>query len=383
LNNVIYLDNSATTRVSSKALQAVISALEVDYGNPSSPHGLGSKAGSMLSETRRILASAMDCAADEVFFTSGGTEANNLCIKGAALARRRFGQHIITSKIEHASVLESCRFLEDLGFTVTYLDVDQNGLVDLDQLKDVLTEGTTLISIMWVNNETGVIQPLEDICKILEQVEPGPLLHVDGVQALGKIRLNELGPAIDLLSISGHKIHAPKGVGAAKIRKGLNLIPLLHGGGQEAKLRSGTENVPSIHAFGVAAVEALGDLEENNQRILRMRNRLVDHLQEIPRCRINTPLELSVPHILNVSFVGIPGEMLIHHLEAKGLYISTGAACSSRKAEGSHVLRALGMKDDVITGSCRISLSRYNTENEMDKAAQIIADTVKELSYFV
>lgn len=383
MNNVIYLDNSATTRVSSKALQAVISALEVDYGNPSSPHGLGSKAGSMLSETRRILASAMDCAADEVFFTSGGTEANNLCIKGAALARRRFGQHIITSKIEHASVLESCRFLEDLGFTVTYLDVDQNGLVDLDQLKDVLTEGTTLISIMWVNNETGVIQPLEDICKILEQVEPGPLLHVDGVQALGKIRLNELGPAIDLLSISGHKIHAPKGVGAAKIRKGLNLIPLLHGGGQEAKLRSGTENVPSIHAFGVAAVEALGDLEENNQRILRMRNRLVDHLQEIPRCRINTPLELSVPHILNVSFVGIPGEMLIHHLEAKGLYISTGAACSSRKAEGSHVLRALGMKDDVITGSCRISLSRYNTENEMDKAAQIIADTVKELSYFV
>ncbi|MCK9221966.1 MAG: cysteine desulfurase family protein [Limnochordia bacterium] len=380
---MIYLDNSATTRVSSKALQAVISALEVDYGNPSSPHGLGSKAGSMLSETRRILASAMDCAADEVFFTSGGTEANNLCIKGAALARRRFGQHIITSKIEHASVLESCRFLEDLGFTVTYLDVDQNGLVDLDQLKDVLTEGTTLISIMWVNNETGVIQPLEDICKILEQVEPGPLLHVDGVQALGKIRLNELGPAIDLLSISGHKIHAPKGVGAAKIRKGLNLIPLLHGGGQEAKLRSGTENVPSIHAFGVAAVEALGDLEENNQRILRMRNRLVDHLQEIPRCRINTPLELSVPHILNVSFVGIPGEMLIHHLEAKGLYISTGAACSSRKAEGSHVLRALGMKDDVITGSCRISLSRYNTENEMDKAAQIIADTVKELSYFV
>lgn len=382
MNDVIYLDNSATTRVSTRALEATRFALEVNYGNPSSPHGLGSKASSMLSETRRILASAMDCPTDEVVFTSGGTEANNLCIKGAALARRRFGQHLVTSRIEHASVLESFRFLESIGFTVTYLDVDSQGQVELEQLRDVLSEKTILLSIMWVNNETGVIQPLEAICRILEQTKPRPLLHVDAVQALGKIRLNDFGPTIDLLSLSGHKIHAPKGVGAAKVRKGVNLIPLLHGGGQEARLRSGTENVPAIYAFGMAVDEALAGQEENYQKVWQMRERLIAHLKEIPGHRINTPLELSVPHILNVSFIGIPGEMLLHHLEAKGLFVGTGAACSSQKAETSHVLGAMGIQDKVAKSSCRISLCRYNTNDEMDRAAAIIAETVAELRSF-
>lgn len=383
MNDIIYFDNSATTKVIPPIRDAVVSCLEEYYGNPSSPHRLGTKANSLINEARRSLALALACSAEEIFFTSGGTEANNLCIKGAAWARRRLGQHVITTRIEHASVLETCKYLETVGFEVTYLDVDQSGIVNVEQLAKALTPETILVSIMWVNNETGAIQPIGDICRLLEQATPRPLLHVDAVQALGKLPLNELAPGIDLLTVSGHKIHGPKGVGAAKIKQDLNLIPLFHGGGQEGQLRSGTENVPGIHALGLAVKLAIEDLAVSSQRILRMRNRLVEELKDIAGCQINTPLECSVPHILNVSFLGFPGEMLLHHLEAKGLYIGTGAACSSRKAQGSHVLRAMGFSDEAIAGSCRISLGRLNTEEEIPRAVRIIKETLAELVHFV
>lgn len=379
----IYLDNAATTPVHPEVAQAVMECMLEDFGNPSSLHRMGLRAEKKLKEARERIASALGVDADGIFFTSGGTEANNLAIIGTALARKREGRHCITTQIEHPSVLNTFKYLEKEGWEVTYLPVNKEGVISLDDLKKALRPDTVLVSIMHVNNEIGSIQPIEEIGRLLKTHGNSPVFHVDAVQSFGKLTLKPVQWGIDLLSISGHKIHAPKGIGALYIRKGVKVHPLQWGGGQEKGVRSGTENMPGIVGFG----EAVRWLEEETDRdyLYRLKGILVAELTErVPSAVINGPSpEEGAPHILSVSFPGIRGEVMLHALEEKGVYVGTGSACSSRGGHMSHVLEAIGTRKDIAQGAIRISLSYLNTEDEMRQAAQIIQECVKELEGFV
>lgn len=379
----IYLDNAATTPIHRDVAEAVMECMLYDFGNPSSLHGMGLKAEKKLKEARERIASALGVDSEGLFFTSGGTEANNLAIIGTAMARRREGKHCITTQIEHPSVLNTFKYLEKEGWKVTYLPVNSGGVVSPDDVRRAMRPDTVLVSIMHVNNEIGSIQPIQEIGRLLKAEGSSALFHVDAVQSFGKLDIKPLQWGIDLLSISGHKIHAPKGIGALYMRKGVKIHPLLWGGGQERGVRSGTENMPGIVGFG----EAVRWLEEGTDRsyLYRLKGILVAELtQRIPWAVINGPSpEEGAPHILSVSFPGIRGEVMLHALEEKGVYVGTGSACSSRRGHTSHVLEAIGVKKDVAQGAIRISLSYLNTEDEMRQAAQIIEQCAKELEGFV
>jgi cysteine desulfurase len=376
----VYLDNSATTQPFPEVIQAVRETLEQCYGNPSSLHHKGLEAEKILKNARRLVAEVIGAADTELIFTSGGTEANNLAISGA-LGKLKRGDHLVTSQVEHPSVLNVFKRLEQQGYQVTYLPVDHTGMVDLNELRASLEYHPVLVSIMLVNNEIGAIQPLAAVGQILGALKNKPLLHVDAVQAFGKLPCNVHKLNIDLLTLSGHKFHGPKGVGALYIRKGIQLEPLVYGGGQEAGYRSGTENVPGIAGMGVAAALATADLNTNILKLRQLKAQLAAAIaRNIETVRINS-LDTGdfAPHILNVSFPGVKGEVLLHALEQDGIYVSTGAACSSRKNSPSHVLKAIGLKETEIEGAIRFSFSTRNTETEIDYVSDQLTRRVREL----
>ncbi|MCG0277415.1 MAG: cysteine desulfurase [Thermanaeromonas sp.] len=380
MRKVIYLDNSATTMVLPEVAEAVREAMEKTYGNPSSLHSMGVEAERILRNAREEVAKLLGAQPEEVYFTSGGTEANNWALRGLAHALKRRGRHIITTAIEHASVLEACRRLEEEGFSVTYLPVDKQGIVRLESLERSLREDTILVSVMSVNNEVGSLQPLEEIAKIVASRSPA-LFHVDHVQGYGKIPLPLKKLRLAAVSLSAHKIHGPKGVGALYLRQGVRIEPFLVGGDQERNLRAGTENVPGIAGFGVAATLARKNLPDSVQRMAQLKIRLAEGLLEgIPGAHLNGPEpRAGAPHILNISFPGVKAEVLVHMLEEKGIYVSTSSACHSRRQEASHVLKALGLPSSHLEGAIRISLSRLTTEEEIEEAIRTIKECVEEL----
>ncbi|MBX5475563.1 MAG: cysteine desulfurase [Clostridia bacterium] len=382
----VYLDNAASTRALESVADAVRHALLHAYGNPSSLHAMGLEAERLVEATRADLARVLGVAPNELVFTSGGTEANNLALKGAARARARRGRHLLVSPIEHDSVLNAVEALRAEGFEVDFLPVDGQGYVDPEGLRARIRPDTVLVSVGAVNNEIGTVQPIAAIGQVLASFgEDRPLLHTDAVQALGKVPLGEVVRHADLASFSAHKIHGPKGVGALYVRRGVRLVPLAQGGGQERDLRPGTENVPGIAGFG-AALRELDGLVEAWPRMRELKARLWNALRaSLPGIEIvrNGPeLAEAAPHILNVSFPGLRGEVVVHALEEHGVFASTGSACTSRDPRPSHVLKAIGCSDAVAQGAVRLSLSRFTTDEDVERAVQAFAATVPNLLKF-
>lgn len=362
---IIYLDNAATTKPSESAIQAMIKAGET-YGNPSSLHGLGLATEKLIEAARKTIAQKLGVDAKGLLFTSGGTEANNTAIFGVARARKKIGTRVITSKTEHPSVLEAFKQLENEGFEVIYIDALTDGRIDTEQLKNTLNENTTLISIMNVNNETGVINPIAEIKSLIKEHAPNAYLHSDCVQSFGKIDTKSIGA--DLMTISAHKIHGCKGTGALFVKDFRMIRPLLYGGEQQREMRPGTENVGGILAFAAAAEET----DTDNTRLIVLRNMLKEKLSAVPNIKFNGSDEYNSGSVLNASFVGIKAEILLHAFETRGLYVSTGSACSSHKPQPSHVLTAMGLNANEIGGAVRISLDRWTTEEEINEAADIM-----------
>jgi cysteine desulfurase len=380
----VYLDNSATTAVAEEVIKAILPYFTDDFGNAQSVHAFGQDAKSALEQARRQVAALIHAAPSEVVFVSGGTEADNLAIGGIAEAHRANGRHIITTQIEHPAVLAMCEALEQRGFRVTYLPVNGKGFVSLTQLRQALCDETILISIMHANNETGTIQPLEEIAEVVAerraQGQKHLHMHSDAVQSAGKIPVDVKRLGVDLLSLSGHKLHAPKGVGALFIKKGTRMEKLFYGGHHERDRRPGTENVPGIVGLGKACELARLNLEERSRHMRRLRDEFEQQvLQEIGNLSINGDVERRVPNISNLSFAGLDGESLLIALDLQGIAVSTGSACASGSLEPSHVLTALGLSREQVRGSLRISLSAYTTGEEIAYTVAALKEITQRL----
>ena len=375
----IYLDNSATTKPYKEVVEKMIFALENDYANPSSLHKKGLEVEKNIKKIREDIARTLGVKEKEIYFTSGGTESNNSIIRGVLDKRKN---HIITTKIEHPSVLDTIKTLEKEGIEVTYLDVDSEGKIDINSLKSSIKENTILVSIMHVNNEVGSIQPISEIGKYLKTLKEKVYFHVDAVQSFGKINFKPSKYNIDFMSVSGHKIHGPKGIGFMYIKENSTPPPPPTGGGQEFGFRSGTENIPGIYGLGEAVRITNKNLDKNIQKINTLKNLLKSEiLNNIENVKINSP-EDGVCHILNVSFLGVKGEVLLHYLEQKDIYVSTGSACSSKK-KGSHVLNAMNLSKDEIEGTIRFSLSCFNTEEEILETIKVLKSSVEDLRFII
>lgn len=380
----IYLDNSATTPVLPEVAKAMEPYWTVQYGNPSSPHMRGVAAEKTLNHSRRTLAELLGVTPNELYFTGSGTEANNIAIQGVAAIPhlRKNPGHIITTAVEHAAVLHVVRYLETLGWKATYLPVNRVGRIDPQALKEALRPETRLVSIMLVNNELGTIMPYEEISEIIRAANVGRstpiILHCDAVQALGKIPVDIRALGCDMITFSAHKIGGPKGVGLLYVKRGTPLRPILYGGGQERGLRPGTENVPGIVGTTKAVTLALENLEANAAHMGKLRAALMERIRAIPDAAVNSPLD-GAPHILNVRFAGIRGEVLVHFLEQKRIYVAMGAACSSKSRGRSHVLEACGLDSDEILSSIRISFSPHLTLDDMAYVADALEETVGEI----
>lgn len=359
--NIYYLDNSATTQVCKEAADAAYRMMRENYGNPSSLHKAGIRAETAVEEAREIIADALNVQPKTIYFTSGGTEANNTALFGAAQALRRRGDRVIVSAIEHSSVYESAKRLGELGFDVQFAPVTDRGTVDVDALKALLTDKTILVSIMTVNNETGAVQPIEQIAKLVHKNCPEALFHSDAVQAFGKLPVKPKKWGVDLMSVSAHKIHGAKGCGALYIREGARILPLLYGGEQQKRLRPGTESAPLIAAFATAV--GFLNLSQNADHIRELNCYALEKLQALESVTINSPTD-ALPYIINISVNGIRSETMLHHLEESGVYVSSSSACA--KGKRSYVLEAMGLPDDRIDSSLRISFSRYNTTEDID-----------------
>lgn len=373
----IYLDNSATTMVRPEVAKLMYEIMTKDYGNPSSMHIKGVQAERYLREAKEIFAGILKVSEKEIFFTSGGTEGDNMAIIGAALAGRRRGKHIITTVIEHPAVLESCAFLEKNGFEVTYLPVNAAGQVEPDTLKAALRDDTVLVSVMYVNNEIGAIEPVSELGRIIKEYNNDILFHVDAVQAFGKFRIHPYKENIDMLTMSSHKIHGPKGVGAIFIKDKTKIQPIALGGGQQKGMRSGTENVPGIAGMAMAAKELYDKFDEDVNRLYELKEYFVREITGIEGATVNglTGRD-SAPHVVSVSFDGITkSEVLLHALEDKGIYISSGSACSSNKPSLSSTLKAIGVKNDLLYATLRFSFSVFTTKEELEYTI----NAVKEL----
>ena len=377
----VYLDNSATTKPTPEVIMAINRAYTEYYGNPSSLHRKGLEAERVLFQARREIASAIGAAPEEILFTSGGTESNNLAILGFLKRSRHLNKLIATTKIEHPSVLNVFKKLESDGFEVAFLNVDPSGIVNLDEVKAVLDKEPVLLSVMMVNNETGALQPIAEIAQLLRSSGKKTVFHVDAVQAFGKVPFQVNSLNIDLLSISGHKFHGPKGVGALFVKKGVKLEPLFSGGNQEAGLRSGTENLPAIAGMSTAAEQTVKSFTEDIAKMRSLKNRLQKEIERnIPDIRINSPSdENCAPHILNVSFLGVKSEILLHTLEQDGIYVSSGSACSSRKRSISHVLQAMGRSEAELDSAVRFSFNRFNESAEIDYVVDRLQNHVAAL----
>ena len=380
----IYLDNSATTRCFPEAAALMNEIFLEDYGNPSSMHHRGVTAERRVLEAKKTLAGLLKVKEKNLYFTSCGTESDNLAIIGGALAAQRRGRHLITTRIEHPAVLEAMKYLEAQGFEITYLGVDRDGLVAAEGAAAAVRPDTVLVSVMHTNNEIGSVQPIEEIGRAVKAVNPRVLFHVDAVQGFGKSLILPKRMHIDLLAASGHKIHGPKGVGLLYVADGVRLEPLLHGGGQQGGMRSGTENVPGIAGMALAAKLLCGNLDEDRQRLFAMKNRLIDRLREIPDIEFNGRTdETAAPHILSVRVRGVRAEVLLHALEDKGIYVSSGSACSSNHPRPSETLAAIGTPASEMDNSIRMSLSVMNTMEEMDAAAQAVGEIVPLLRKYI
>ena len=374
----IYLDYAATTPVHPDVLQTMLPYFTESYGNPSSIHYFGQDAKVSMERARESVAALINARPEEIVFTSGGSEADNLAIKGVAFALEEKGKHIITSAIEHHAVLESLHFLEKRGFRVTYLPVDRYGVVDPRDVEAAIADDTILISIMYANNEVGTIQPIGEIGAIAKQ--RGVYLHTDAVQAVGHVPIDVNEMNIDLLSTSAHKLYGPKGVGALYVRKGTRLVSLIHGGEQERRRRASTENIPGIVGFGKAAEIALGEMEEESARITALRDRLIEGLlTRIDDARLNGHPTQRLPNNVNVSVKYIEGESMLLNLDMEGIGASTGSACSSGTLEPSHVLLALGLSHEEAHGSLRFSLGRESTDEDVDRVLEVLPPIVSKL----
>ena len=379
-----YLDNSATTRCAKEATELMMELLWQDYGNPSSMHHMGVIAENYMEEARKTIARTLKVQEKEIFFTSGGTESNNLAILGGAEANRRAGMHVITTAIEHASVANPFARLAENGYEVTYLPVNEFGEISIDELKSALREDTILVSLMQVNNEIGAVEPIEEAGRIIKQYNPKILFHVDAIQSYGKYRILPNKMNIDLLSVSGHKIHGPKGSGFLYIRDKVKVRPLLLGGGQQKGMRSGTENVPAIAGLGVAAGRMYNQLEENVAHLYELRDYFVREITGIEQVTVNGRLDHgAAPHIVSVSIEGVRAEVILHALEERGVYVSAGSACSSNKPAVSRTLKSIGLSDKLLDATVRFSFSVDTTMEEIDYALAVMKELVPMLRRYM
>lgn len=366
MSQIIYFDNSATTRPYDEVMEYMGETARNLYGNPSSLHRMGMAGEKEIKKWREGIAKSLSVEAREIIFTSGGTESNNMAIKGYLEANPRKGKHIITTKVEHPSVLEVFKDLSQKGYRVDFIGVDTQGVIDLDGLRKAISADTALISLILVNNELGSMLPVEEVARIRDSINRDAVIHLDGVQAYGKIQIHPKKWGVGLLSMSSHKLHGPKGVGALFCDRKHRIKPLMLGGGQEALMRSGTENTPGIAGFGLASQLTFERLESNRQKVEALKDLFHSKLIEVfPQAKINSPSHGS-PYILNMSFPGLRSEVLLHHLEMKGIFVSTGSACSSRKNLHSHVLTAAGLTVPEIEGAIRFSFSSMNTPDEVN-----------------
>lgn len=383
-----YLDNSATTRCTEGVRDVVVRTMMEDFGNPSSKHMKGVEAERYLREARETIAKTLKVNEKEIYFTSGATESNNWALIGAAMANRRAGMHLITTAIEHAAVLMPMQYLEEQGFRVTYLPVDSKGYVSLEDLENAVCEDTILVSMMYVNNEIGTIEPIAEAAKLIKNKNPRILFHVDAVQAYGKMTVYPKKLGVDMLSVSAHKIHGPKGIGFLYVNEKVKIHPLVLGGGQQKGMRSGTDNVPGAAGLAQAAKEAYANLNESHEHLLKLKKRMMDGLTQLGEKHTiiihSEEGEKSAAHIVSAAFPGIRSEVLLHALEDRGIYVSAGSACSSnKKLPVSTVLKELHLKSDQLESTLRFSFSRFTTEKEVDYCLEVLGELLPVLSKYI
>lgn len=371
-----YFDNSATTQVFESAKDAVVNAMIADYGNAAARHMKGVRAENIIKEAKTEIAKSLKVQEKEILFTSGGTESNNVALIGTALANRRTGKHLITTAVEHASIYNTMGFLEEQGFEITYLPVNEWGLISLEDLERAIREDTILVSVMYVNNEIGAVEPVEEIGRLIKKKNPRTFFHVDAIQAYGKYVIRPKKQGIDLLSVSGHKIHGPKGIGFLYIDERVKIRPILFGGGQQKGMRSGTENVPGCAGLAAAVREIYTDHEAKTEQLYGLRERMITGLKTIEGVTVNGYEDRrNAPQIVSAAFEGVKSEVLLHALEDKGIYVSSGSACSSNHPGVSGTLRGIGLKKELLDSTLRFSFGMFNTEEEVDYCI----DTLKEL----
>ncbi|HIM62503.1 MAG TPA: aminotransferase class V-fold PLP-dependent enzyme [Dehalococcoidia bacterium] len=384
VEGTVYLDHAGTTPLDPKVLEAMVPYFTQHFGNPSSLHSVGQEARYALDEARERVAGVLNCRPREIVFTAGGTESDNAAIHGVATALHETGNHIVTSSVEHHAVLHSCQYLESQGFEVTYLSVDADGMVQPEAVYNAINERTTLVTIMYGNNEIGTINPISEITKSVkkraEELSRTIVFHTDAVQAAGYLSLDVVELGVDLLSLSGHKFHGPKGTGVLYIKRGSPYLPLIHGGGQERERRSGTENIPGIIGLSLALEAADATREETSQHCAALRDQIIESvLQRIPGSRLNGLATQRLPNNANFSFTGVEGEPILLGLDMAGIAASSGSACSSGSLEPSHVLLALGQSAEIARGSLRLTLGRDNTEEEVEYLLGVLVDLVQRL----
>lgn len=381
-----YLDNSATTRQFDEVTEYMCHVMKEVYGNPSSMHMVGINAENEIRKAKEIIASNLKVSEKEILFTSGGTESDNMALIGAAFANKRAGNHLITSKIEHPAILETMRYLEEQGFTVTYLDVDEYGRVPVENLQKAFTEDTIIVSIMHVNNEIGALMPIEELGKVIKDYNPRILFHVDAVQSFGKYKINPKKMKIDMLSVSGHKIHGPKGMGFLYINEKVKINPIIFGGGQQKGMRSGTENVPGIAGIGLATQLIYKDFEEKVNKLYELKEYFVSEVIKIDGASANGipegDVRKSAPHVMSISFRGVRAEVLLHALEAKGIYVSSGSACASNHPATSGTLLAIGLDKSLLDSTIRFSLSVESTKEELEYTLEVLKTEVEKLKKY-
>lgn len=375
-----YFDNSATTKVLDSVKDIVVKTMTEDYGNAAAKHRKGMEAENYIKEARAEIAKTLKAAEKEILFTSGGSESNNMALIGTAFANQRAGKHIISTSIEHPSVYNPLGYLEEQGFEVTILPVDHDGHISLEELEAAVRPDTILVSVMYVNNEVGAIEPVEEIAKIIKRKNPNTLFHVDAIQAYGKLTIRPKKQGIDLMSVSGHKIHGPKGVGFLYMNSGVKIKPLIYGGGQQWNLRSGTENVPGVAGLGVAAKEMYTDHEQKVAQITEIKDYMMDRLDELQGVVIHSKKGSgSAPQIVSVSFEGVRSEVLLHALEDKGIYVSSGSACSAHHPGISGTLKGIGVSQRLLDSTVRFSFGIFNTKEEIDYCIGILEELLPVL----
>ena len=375
-----YLDNSATTKCAREVVETVVKAMQDDYGNPSSKHMKGVDAEQYIKQAAATIARSLKCQEKELVFTSGGTESNNMAIIGTAMANKRRGNHVIVSSVEHSSVKEPFNFLEEQGFRVTSLPVDAQGRVSIDALREALDSETILVSVMYANNEIGTVEPIEEIGQIVKQFNPEIVYHVDAIQAYGKFKIVPKKLNIDLLSVSGHKIHGPKGTGFLYVKEKTKIKPIILGGGQQKAMRSGTENVPGIAGLGLASKMVYDHLEENVNHMYDLRAYFVGELEKMDQVVVHGPHgEAAAPQIVSAAFVGVRSEVLLHTLEERDIYVSAGSACSTHKRSGSPTLTAIGLPKNQMEATVRFSFCETTTKEELDYTLQVLNEVVPML----